>query len=265
MTRTISIVAVALAALILTASAIPAFSGQQKMDERDRLFLEKFRMTRPEVVRGQNELKKKQMDTAEQTFIRALKQMPDNALASFFLAETYYEKGEFDKGLDQIAAAEKNYSLIEKIIFRQQMNAINQATDDRAAASDNLQALRQQLGSSVLTAGTSSSQLGAAQSQSGVKAGEQDQKTETFSVPAEYFYVHGNLLFRLKRYEEALAQYEKTIQTDPRHGKAYNNIANIYYMAKQYDKSLEYIEKAEAAGVKVNPEFRKAVLKALGR
>jgi tetratricopeptide (TPR) repeat protein len=265
MTKMLRVFSLGLAVVFLTASAVPAFSGQKNMDDKDRLFLEKFRMTYPDLRNGEALLKKKQYDKAEQAFLKVLNQLPENAEASFDLAETYYEKGEFDKGLAAIGDAEKNLSQILKILYRQQMGSINKSTDDRAAASDALQALRQQLGSSRSTAGSYTAQLGALQNQSSMKAGEQEQKSEVFAVPAEYSYVHGNLLFRLKRYQEALDEYLKAVQTDPKHGKSYNNIANIYFMAKQYDKSLEYVEKAESVGVKVNPDFKKAVLKALGK
>jgi tetratricopeptide (TPR) repeat protein len=265
MTKTLRVLSLALAVLFLAGGAVSRLLGHQAMDDKDRLFLEKFRMTYPDLRKGEDQLKKKQYDKAEQAFLKVLEQLPENGQASFDLAETYYEKGEFDKGLAAIGDAEKNVSLILKILYRQQMGALNKSTDDRAAASDDLQKLRQQLGSSLTTAGTYTAQLGAAQGAASVKDGEREQKTEVFTIPSEYSYVHGNLLFRLKRYQEALDQYLKAVETDPRHGKSYNNIANIYFMAKQYDKSLEFIEKAESVGVKVNPEFKKAVLKALGR
>jgi tetratricopeptide (TPR) repeat protein len=265
MTKMLRVISLGLAVLFLAGGAVSLLSGHQAMDDKDRLFLEKFRMTYPDLRKGEDQLKKKQYDKAEQAFLKVLEQLPENAQASFDLAETYYEKGEFDKGLAAIGDAEKNVSLILKILYRQQMAALNKSTDDRTAASDALQELQQKLGSSRTTAGTYTGQSASTQRAGGIKADEQEQKSEVFAIPAEYSYVHGNLLFRLKRYQEALDQYLKAVETDPRHGKSYNNIANIHFMAKQYDKSLEFIEKAESVGVKVNPEFKKAVLKALGK
>ncbi len=93
----------------------------------------------------------------------------------------------------------------------------------------------------------------------------QEQKSEIYAIPAEYSYLHGNLLIRLKRFAEALPQFEKAVVADPKHGKALNNIASLHFMAGQYAEALEYIERAEAVGTKVDPDFKKAVLKALGR
>jgi tetratricopeptide (TPR) repeat protein len=263
MIKTVRTISFGLALLLAAAGAVPLLSGNQTIDDKDRLLLEKIRMTYPDVRKGEAQLKKKQLAQAERTFLKVLEQLPENAQASFDLAETYYELGQYDKGLAAIDNAEKNVSLLVRLLYRQQIGQLNQMTDDRLAGSDSLQALRQQLGSSK-SAGLSTGPP-TAQNQANGKAGEQEQKSEVFVIPAEYSYVHGNLLFKLKRYQEALDQYLKAVDADPRHGKALNNVANIYFMAKQYDKSLDYIEKAEAVGVPVNPDFKKAVLKALGK
>jgi tetratricopeptide (TPR) repeat protein len=82
-------------------------------------------------------------------------------------------------------------------------------------------------------------------------------------MPADYFYFHGNILFKLKRYEEANNQYQEAIKINPQHGDAYNNLASLWYLDKQYQKALDYLEQAEANGAKINPEFKKTILKAI--
>ncbi len=69
----------------------------------------------------------------------------------------------------------------------------------------------------------------------------------------------------MKQFQEAFAQYKEAIRINPQYGDAYNNLANLYFMAKQYQKALDCLEQAEANGAKINPEFRKAVKKALGK
>jgi tetratricopeptide (TPR) repeat protein len=87
------------------------------------------------------------------------------------------------------------------------------------------------------------------------------QKEE--EIPADYFYLHGNIFFKIKRYKEAHEQYQEAIKINPKHGNAYNNLANLYYIAKQYQKALDCLNLAEAHGAKINPEFKKAILKAI--
>ena len=84
-------------------------------------------------------------------------------------------------------------------------------------------------------------------------------------TPASYFYLHGNIFFKLRKFEEAYAQYQEAIRINPKFGDAYNNLANLYYMSKQYQKALECLNQAETSGAEVNPALKKAVLKALGK
>ncbi len=259
MTKTMRNLSAATAVLVLASVIAPLLSGQT-MDEKDRLLFQKFRMTRPDLLKGEDLVKKKQYDKAEATLLNVLKEMPENAEASFYLAETYYQKGEFEKGLAAIADAEKNSPLIQKILYRRQMGTMSQGGESRADIESQIVGQQQKTGEPTSTEMTKM-RGDAAQNQTE----SQEQKSEVFTIPAEYSYVHGNLLFREKKYEEALAQYEKAAAADPKHGKALNNIANIYFMGQQYDKALEYINRAEAVGAKVNPEFKKAVLKALGK
>ena len=286
MTKTTFRLSAAMAVLLLGSYFAPLSSGQ-KMGEKDRLVFENFRVTRLDLIKGKEQLKKKQLDNAEQTLLKVLKKMPENALASYFLAETYYQKGEFEKGLAAIDEAEKNFPWIQKLIYSDNAGMNNKAKAsgqgpvvksewmnffykpdlNPADIDTEIQAEQQQTGEPI-TRTTETMRIEAASR----RGGEQVQTpavptvpTEGSIVPAEWSYIHGNLLFRQKKYEEALAQYYKTIASDPQQGQALNNIANIYFMARQYDKALEYIEKAEASGAKVNPNFKKAVLTALGK
>jgi tetratricopeptide (TPR) repeat protein len=250
----------AFTALLFLATVLAPVLAGQSMDDQDRLLFQKFRMMQPDLVKGAGQLKKKQFDKAEETLLKVLKEMPENADASYYLAEMYYQKGEFEKGLAAIVEAEKNFPLIQKILYRRQQAAIGQGGENRADIQNEILAEQQRTGEPI-TAATSTMRQAATTGQ----AKEQELKSEVYTIPAEYSYLHGNLLIRQKRFEEALAEYEKAIVAEPKHGKALNNIANIYYMARQYDKALEYIERAEAVGAPVNPDFKKAVLKALGK
>jgi tetratricopeptide (TPR) repeat protein len=60
-------------------------------------------------------------------------------------------------------------------------------------------------------------------------------------------------LYKLKKFEESQKQYLLAIKINPGHGDAYNNLANLYYLAKQYQKALDCLNRAEANGVKTNP------------
>lgn len=83
------------------------------------------------------------------------------------------------------------------------------------------------------------------------------KETAGMAVPADYFYVHGNILFKMKKYEEAVVQYVEVVKRNPRHGQAFNNLANLFLMARQKDKAAYCVNQAEACGFKVDPRFKK--------
>ena len=79
------------------------------------------------------------------------------------------------------------------------------------------------------------------------------------TIPANYFFIHGNIFYKLKRYKEALNQYVEVIKRNPRHAETYNNLANLCYLARQNKNALYFLNLAEACGFKVDPQF-KAIL-----
>lgn len=82
-------------------------------------------------------------------------------------------------------------------------------------------------------------------------------ENKDITIPAAYFYSHGNILYKLKKYKEALSQYLEVVSRDPKHGSAYNNLANLFYMAGKKEVASLCLAHAEASGFKVDPRFKK--------
>lgn len=66
-------------------------------------------------------------------------------------------------------------------------------------------------------------------------------------------------------YNNAIADYTKAIEINPRYVRAYNMQSLAYYAKKEYDKAWEDVNKAQSLGYKVKPEFLNALRKASGR
>jgi tetratricopeptide (TPR) repeat protein len=79
-------------------------------------------------------------------------------------------------------------------------------------------------------------------------------------VPAPYRYLHGNVLFMLKRTAEAEEEYRQAIRKDPDFGETYNNLINLLYAGGRVDEARVVLVQAEAHKAKVHPELKKAVL-----
>ena len=83
------------------------------------------------------------------------------------------------------------------------------------------------------------------------------------AAPAEYDYFTGNCFFKLKRYDEAAASFKDAIATDPSHANSYNNLVNLLYAARRFAEAKDFLDRADAAGVKIHPGLKKAVLDGL--
>lgn len=81
-----------------------------------------------------------------------------------------------------------------------------------------------------------------------------------FAVPAEFFALHGNILFKLKRLDEAEVQYKKALDVNPAHERCLNNLVNIYYVTRRLDLAREWLHIAGERKVSVHPKLKAAVL-----
>jgi tetratricopeptide (TPR) repeat protein len=67
----------------------------------------------------------------------------------------------------------------------------------------------------------------------------------------------------MQKFPEAIAKYDDALRIDPGYADAANNLASLYYSAKQYQKAAEVLSRVEAKGATVNPELKKAIADAL--
>lgn len=78
-------------------------------------------------------------------------------------------------------------------------------------------------------------------------------------TPAEVYFFRGNALFHLDRLEEAIADWNEAASRAPEFGPVYNNLAVAAWRLGRRDEAREYLARAEALEVEVNPEFRRLV------
>lgn len=251
----------------LTAAA--AFAPGQQLDQQDLASIQKYRAAAPDVESGQALLLKGKLDQAEKKLLKALNTLPEHAIAAYLLADCYYKQGRVDEGLENIVQAEANFANFNRVLYRWQMGNINQFMADKTRLNDQMSDLQFQLSKAKVESEKRRIENEIAKTQASQNASPQRTKeqliSESYTIPADYLYLHGNLLFKKKEYQAAMDQYLQAVTADPKHGNSYNNIANLYYMGRQYDKAREYLEKAEANGAQINPAFKEAIAKALNK
>jgi len=68
--------------------------------------------------------------------------------------------------------------------------------------------------------------------------------TELDPKYAAAYYDWGLVLHEQKKYDEAIAQYQKAIELDPKLALAYNNLGSVLYDQKKYDEAIAKYQKA---------------------
>ena len=72
---------------------------------------------------------------------------------------------------------------------------------------------------------------------------------------AEDYKDRGDALLAKGNTGQAIADYTKAIEINPKDGEAYNNRAIMYFGEKEYTKAKEDVTKAQALGYEINPQL----------
>ncbi len=70
---------------------------------------------------------------------------------------------------------------------------------------------------------------------------------------------------RKGQHDQAISDYDKALEINPRNAKPYYNRGIAYFEKGQYDKAWGDVHKAQDLGFKIHPGFLKALRKASGR
>ncbi len=244
-----------------------------KQDER--MMVQKFKASNAKLEEGRALFIKGKLDKAETKLGECLKIFPKNADAQYLMAQIQAKKKDLDAALASIEGAEKSFVEMAQLYAYTHQEMMN---DLRAQKDNILESIRTQ---EEILSGLKARPLVDMSQATAIASAEgsiqqnknlvakidkqlQDPVPLTMEIPAGYRYFHGNILFQRRDLQGAVSQYLETIRLQPDHEFAYNNLANIYFMAKQYDKALEFLRKAEANGVPVNQTFKKDIESRLG-
>jgi tetratricopeptide (TPR) repeat protein len=256
--RVIALALVA-AALLL---ALP-LRAQKDFNQSEKETVEKYKRARTHFLKGGEHIKKGKMDKARKEAETALEIFPDYAEAHLLLAQLEYQDGRYENALKEVTTAKTDFNTFGKLYsysYQEYLDRLREQRDEKQAYADALAA----------TASAAKSNTDRMRIEAQVSKAKQDMTTidmrlnnpipATMDLPAEYHYIHGNILFKLNRYDEALALYQAAVKADPRHANAYNNLISIAFARNDVAGALTYLEQAEANGVTVNVKLKKAVL-----
>jgi len=255
-----------LGVLGLTVLALP-LRAQKDFNMDEKKLIESFKRANPLYLDGAKQFIKGNLDKAEKKFLEALAIMPEHADAAYMMAQVHLKRKDLPQALASIIAAEKSFtanSQFHTFTYQEYMDRLRQQKEQLVVrrtqveevlsnmpvsrADPNFERSRLERESQTLT-----------QNIQTIDSRLNSPIPPTFEVPADYFYIHGNVFFQLRRPLEAADQYKEAIRLDPTHGNAYNNLALVLFSLGNSQEALDCLVKAEGAGVKVNPDFKKAV------
>jgi len=245
----------------------PNFSfGQKHFYMKEKEMYEKFKMANKIFLKGKGYFLKRNYKKSEKELKKCIETMPEHVEAHFYLSQVLYKKEEFQKALEHIEKAKENFELMADLfayVYQQYMAQLREQID---IINSNISILQDKLSKTTNpdTHRSLEDQITSLESKIGiVKSKLTEPVPPSDSIPADYFYFHGNILFRLNKHQEAFREYLEATKKNPQHGNAYNNLANLYFMGKEYQKALDCLNQAEANGAEINLKLKKAILEAL--
>ncbi len=205
---------------------------------------------------GQQDFIKKKFKPAMKSFLKCIETFPSYSSAYYYLAKIAYQDGDSQKALTYMENAKTNYKYMSDLMANTQLEYLDTLRSQASNIQSDLE--NSELGITGAVRGEMEKSLLAA------KARLSNPLVTSEQIPADYYFLHGNIFFKANKLKEAHDEYVEAIRLDPQHQESYNNLITIFYMAKQYPKAQEYLKKAEENKVNVNPKLKEAVLKALG-
>lgn len=226
----------------------------------------KWETAHPRFLMGRGYFLEKKLSRAETELKACLEILPEHSDALFFLAQIDYQRGHFARALSDIERAEASHAAFAGADGISQSLRRKALLEERKKKEQEIAAMEEIFYSGSCK--TDDEMLKIPESIEALRRNIQAINSvlnETpgigpKSLPADYSYVHGNILFKLGRAGDAALRYLKAIESDSGHAGAFNNLISILYLAKDYGNALKYIGQAEACGVAINPKLKRAVL-----
>jgi len=233
--------------------------AQEDYSRSEKLIYETYRAVNKSFEKGKDFYENGNLVKARKEFQDVVERMAEHADAYFFLSQISYKEGKIDEALEEIQQAKDNYKFIAKMKINMHQIMLNQLREQQDDIEERLNSMRE---AAATATGPQKSKLSAEVTKlegRTIVNRLNERIPEEEETPADYFYFHGNIFVKQKKYQEAHDQYIEAVRINPKHGDAYNNLASLYYMVKKYSQAMEYLKLAEENGAEVNPKFKQAL------
>lgn len=235
-----------------------------------------FKMAKKLFDKGKILLSEGKLDRAERAFMGCLELFPKYSHSAYHLGQIYYKRKSYKKAQEYIERAKTHYDFIATFGVNSQLEYFASLREQKVNLDREVTDMQQRLDTENFRGKTEEDSFPeVSELKTKIAHGKETLRRidellrapqpVKAGVPADYFYLHGNVLFKLKKYQEAYIQYLEAAKIEPCYVKAYKNLANLNYIGRRYAEALLYIEKAEKCGSEVDGNLKRIILKALGK
>lgn len=241
--------------------------GQRHFDMQEKEMIQKYKVANGIYLKGKELFVKEKYAKAEKELLKSLKELPEHVEANYLMSRIMFMKKDYPQALEYIQSAKAHNKFMTDLLVYSQDTYFDMLRKQQDENEESLSGLRAQL--------QTASPGGRQQIQSQIRAlkSTQDEIQTRLSrpiaytevIPAEHHNFCGVIMLQLQRYQEAHDEFTAAIESDPGYVTAYNNLINLFIMAKQYQKGADLIERARERGVAFDPALEERIQQALGK
>ncbi|HEY0787306.1 MAG TPA: tetratricopeptide repeat protein [Thermoanaerobaculia bacterium] len=236
--------------------------SNQGYNTADAQTIKRMKDVNPHLVKARDQVAKHDFAGARKTLEDILEKVPELSEAHFLMAKVLYAEKNWTESLASMERAEQTLGSLATMMMKMNEDRRKALIERRRAQEAVIADLKGRPQPLPLA---QQSQLDRAEQLRGEidRSLNELNEPQKSTVPAEYPFFHGNILLRMQKFPEAVAKYDEALRINPGYADAANNLASLYYSAKQYQKALDVLTRVEAKGATVNPELKKAISDAL--
>lgn len=254
---------VIISAFLAVALALTLPLSAQRDRQVDKKMIENYKRANSHYLKALDFWKKNKPDKARGEADACLKIDEDFSDAHLLLARLDYQNGAFEAALKDVLAAKSGFAAFSSFQSHSYQEYLSRLQADRERKKEMFDGLNNLLAQPGLTA-IERSKLQAEANEVNQFLTWADMELHkpiptAADIPAEYHFVHGNVLFKLRRLAEARDFYQAAVKTDPHHVNAYNNLINLLYVGGDFAEAWKTVQEAELQGVMVNEKLKQAV------
>lgn len=240
---------------LLLAALLPGQKGASL--EQDMELLRKYHSTLAVANKGLELAAMRNWQEAGLELERCLAVMPGHPSACYGKAVIAGQAGDLPAALAWIERAEAGCLELQRVWENQKPNWLSMSREDEKRLRE---LAAQDIGGSTSSLACVSVDRAYESKKTGRATADVLQDgASPFAMPAEFHALHGNLLFKSRRLDEAEAQYLKALAIAPGHERCLNNLINLYFVGRRFDLAREWLAQARKRKARIHPQLEKVV------